>query len=80
MLIVIIKLLLTNTLDLRFLIFRQPLPNAIIYLDDAKGLSVPHHMHFFETSEGLHKDMTFNLLVGYAIAAVDAVVFSMISP
>ena len=55
--IVPLQLLLANPPDLRLLLLSQPLPHAGVYLDDADGLGVVHHLHILEAFEGIGEDM-----------------------
>ena len=71
--IIPLQLLLANPPDLRLLLLGQPLPHAVVHLDDAEGFGMPHHLHVLEALEGIGQDIPLDLLVGHVLAAIEAV-------
>ncbi len=71
--VVPLQLLVANPLDLRLLLLCQPLPHAVVHLDDAEGFGMPHHLHVLKALEGIGQYIPLDLLIGHVLAAIEAV-------
>lgn len=71
--VVPLQLLLANLPDLCLFLLGEPLPHAVVHLDDAEGLGVAHHLHVLVALEGIGQDIPLDLLIGHVLAAIEAV-------
>ena len=71
--IILFYLFATYLLNLNLLLLGQPLPHAVVHLDDTERLRMPHHLHILEALEGIGQDIPLDLLIGHILPTIEAV-------
>ena len=71
--IILFYLFATYLLNLNLLLLGQPLPHAVVHLDDTERLRMPHHLHILEALEGIGQDIPLDLLIGHVLPTIEAV-------